>query len=161
MGLVRYRHGYYEGDIGRIKVQHDFLKSCAQQFISLGNIPNVGKVIDIISENVDTDLSAANIAFFLRQALMCKTEDINFHIMPHSPRMLGEPAQSYAVCMVYQWRDMLNEVLNPYSEALTINNLNVVYKDMIGYSCTREMQGPWMYIAAYTQDIQQMQNPHG
>ena len=161
MGLVRYRHGYYEGDIGRIKVQHDFLKSCAQQFISLGNIPNVGKVIDIISENVDTDLSAANIAFFLRQALMCKTEDINFHIMPHSPRMLGEPAQSYAVCMVYQWRDMLNEVLNPYSEALTINNLNVVYKDMIGYSCTREMQGPWMYIAAYTQDIQQMQNPYG
>jgi len=159
MGLVRYRHGYEEGDIGRIKVQHDFLRSCAEQFISLGNIPNVGKVIEILSERIDTDLSAANIAFFLRQALMCKGEDINFHIMPHSPRTLGDPAYSYAVCTVYQWRDMLNEVLNPYSEPLTIYHLNVVYKDMIGYSCTQEMKGPWYYIAAYNEDVAMMQNP--
>lgn len=159
MGLVRYRHGYYEGDIGRIKVQHDFLRSCAEQFISLGNIPNVGKVINILAENVDTDLSPANIAYFLRQALLCKSEDINFHIMPHSPDTLGEQSYSYAVCTVYKWRDMLNEVLNPYSEPLTLNHLNVVYKDMIGYSCTQEMRGAWYYIEAYQRDLLKMQNP--
>ena len=162
MGLVRYRHGYEEGDIGRIKVQHDFLKSCARQFISLGNIPNVGKVIDIISESVDTDLSAANIAFFLRQALMCKSEDINFHIMPHSPRMLGEPAHSYAVCLVYQWRDMINEVLNPYSEAITINHLNVMFNDYIGIGCTSpEVRGAWYYVSAAEEDMAKLYGAQG
>ena len=162
MGLVRYRHGYEEGDIGRIKVQHDFLKSCARQFISLGNIPNVGKVIDIISGSVDTDLSAANIAFFLRQALMCKSEDINFHIMPHSPRMLGEPAHSYAVCLVYQWRDMINEVLNPYSEAITINHLNVMFNDYIGIGCTSpEVRGAWYYVSAAEEDMAKLYGAQG
>lgn len=147
MGLVRYRHGYAGGDMDRIKVQHDFLRACAKQFISLGNIPNVGKVIDILAENIDTDLSAANIAWFFRQALMCKPENINFHTMPNSPQTLGG-GYSYAVILVYQWRDMINEVLNPYSQPLTINDLNVVYKDVFGYGCTREVQGGWYFIGA-------------
>ena len=147
MGLVRYRHGYAGGDMDRIKVQHDFLRACAKQFISLGNIPNVGKVIDILAENIDTDMSAANIAWFFRQALMCKPENINFHTMPNSPQTLGG-GYSYAVILVYQWRDMINEVLNPYSQPLTINDLNVVYKDVFGYGCTRETQGAWYFVGA-------------
>lgn len=151
MALVRYRHGYEGGDMDRIKLQHDFLRACAQQFISLGNIPNVGKVIDILAKNIDTDLSAANIAYFFRQALMCKAEDINFHTVPVAPKMLG--GYSYAVIMVYQWRDMINEFLNPYSEPLTINHLNVMYNDYIGIGCTGEVQGAWYYVGAAEADL--------
>lgn len=152
MGLVRYRHGYPEGDIGRIRVQHDFLKACAKQFISLGNIPNAGKVIDILSESMDTDLSAANIAFFLRQALLCKSEDISFYTVPTTPKTLGE-GYSYAVILVYDWLEMINEHLNPYSEPLTFGNINVMYSDYFGVGCTGEVRGAWYYIGAAEADM--------
>lgn len=159
MGLVRYRHGYEGGDMDRIKLQHDFLRACASQFISLGNIPNVGKVINILSENIDTDLTAANIAFFFRQALMCEPENIKFHTMPTTPKMLG--GYSYAVILVYQWRDMINEVLNPYSEPIGINNLNVMFNDYIGIGCTGEAQGPWYYVGAAEADLAKLYGTQG
>jgi len=71
MGVFRFRSGYANADLGRIEVQQDFLASVASQMISLGNIPNLGKIVDIISSRVDTNLSAANIAYFARQFLKC------------------------------------------------------------------------------------------
>ena len=151
MTLVRYRAGYASADIGRIEVQHKFLKACAEQFISLGNIPNVGKVIDILSDSLTTDLSARNIAFFMRQALMCKAEDISFDTMPIAPKTIG--GYSYAVIVLYNWLDMINERLNPYTEEITASDLNVMYNEIFGYGCTREVQGAWYYIGAAEADM--------
>ncbi|MDO4982022.1 MAG: LCP family protein [Eubacteriales bacterium] len=145
MCLVRYRAGYADADLGRINVQHDFLKTLAKQMISLGNIPNLPKVIDILTENLDTNLTASNIAFFIRQALMCSPEDINFYTVPVVGKTLGEGI-SYAVIILYQWRDMLNAYLNPFSEPLTFENLDVMYNDYFGIGCTGEMQGAWYFV---------------
>lgn len=151
MALVRYRAGYASADIGRIDMQHKFLKTCFDQFISLGNIPNVGKVLDILSDSLVTDLSAKNIAYFMRQALMCKSEDIGFYTMPNAPKMIG--GYSYAVIVLYDWVDMINARLNPYVQELTANDLNVMYNDIYGYGCTREVQGGWYYVGAAEADM--------
>lgn len=151
MALVRYRAGYASADIGRIEVQHKFLKACVEQFISLGNIPNVGKVIDILSASLTTDLSAKNIAFFMRQALLCKAEDITFYTMPNAPKTIG--GYSYAVIVLYNWLDMINEHLNPYTQEITAADLNVMYNEIFGYGCTREVQGGWYYIGAAEADM--------
>lgn len=151
MALVRYRAGYLNADIGRIEVQHKFLKACFEQFISLGNIPNVGKVIDILTESLDTDLSAKNIAYFMRQALMCKVEDITFNTMPNAAKTIG--GYSYAVIVLYNWIDMINEYLNPYTQEITSADLDVMYNDIYGYGCTREVQGGWYYVGAAEADM--------
>ncbi len=151
MALVRYRAGYLNADIGRIEVQHKFLKACFEQFISLGNIPNVGKVIDILTESLDTDLSAKNIAYFMRQALMCKLEDISFDTMPNAPKTIG--GYSYAVIVLYNWINMINEHLNPYVQEITSADLDVMYNDIYGYGCTREVQGGWYYVGAAEADM--------
>ena len=151
MALVRYRAGYLNADIGRIEVQHKFLKACFEQFISLGNIPNVGKVIDILAESLDTDLSAKNIAYFMRQALMCKVEDISFDTMPNAPKTIG--GYSYAVIVLYNWINMINEHLNPYVQEITSADLDVMYNDIYGYGCTREVQGGWYYVGAAEADM--------
>lgn len=151
MALVRYRAGYLNADIGRIEVQHKFLKACFEQFISLGNIPNVGKVIDILTESLDTDLSAKNIAYFMRQALMCKVEDITFNTMPNAAKTIG--GYSYAVIVLYNWIDMINEYLNPYMQEITSADLDVMYNDIYGYGCTREVQGGWYYVGAAEADM--------
>lgn len=151
MTLVRYRAGYASADIGRIDVQHKFLTACVDQFISLGNIPNIGKVMDILTESVDTDLTAANIAYFIRQGLMCKAEDINFYTMPNTPKNIG--GYSYAVIVLYDWVNMINEYLNPFVDDITTGNLNVMYNDYFGYGCTGELQGAWYYVGAAEADM--------
>lgn len=125
MGLVRFRSGYLTGDIGRIEMQHQFLAACAKQFISLGKIPNAGKVLEILSDGLDTNLSAANMAWFLRQALRCDSEDIHFFTAPNDPVMIG--GYSYAVLHKYEWLNLVNERLNPFDTPVTEENVDIAY----------------------------------
>ena len=145
MGLCRFRSGYSDGDYGRIQMQQQFLKSCAEQFISLGNIPNISKVVKILAEGMDTNLSGANIGFFLRQALKCEPENINFYTVPSNPDYVG--GLSYSVIDIWQWLPMLNQHLNPYETEVEYGNLDVVYKENGSFTATTYLQGAWYYEA--------------
>ena len=149
MGVVRYRSGYANGDLGRIEMQQQFLKAVATQFIRLGNIPNISQVVSLLAKNMDTDLSAANIAFFLRQALLCDSEDINFHTMPNTPDMVY--GLSYTFVELDPWLEMINQCLNPYNAAVTAANLDVVYKSGgTILSTSGNLRGSWYYSATPT-----------
>lgn len=143
MGLCRYRKGYVNGDLERIKMQHEFLKAAAEQFIRLGNIPNVGKVTKILAENTDTNLSAANIAYFIRQALMCSPENINFYTAPNTPQEVHE--LSYTFLDLYDWLDMVNSTINPYTAPVTEGKLDLVYLHNGAACCTTVLNGAYYY----------------
>ena len=66
MCVFRYRSTYANGDIGRLDVQHALLKSIASQMLSLGNIPNVKKLVNLFERNVITNLSSGNIMYYLQ-----------------------------------------------------------------------------------------------
>lgn len=123
--VVRFRSGYPTADIGRIGTQQDFLMSVASQMLTLGNIPNLPTFIDIFEKYVTTNLSAANISFFARQFLMCKSEDINFHTAPGNG---GDSVKgnSYYALYVDEWLEMVNECLNPYDQPVTTANVNIL-----------------------------------
>ena len=125
MGLCRFRSGYADADLGRISMQHRFLQACASQFITLGNIPNVGRVVEILSRNLETDLSGGNIAWFLRQLLRCRGEDIHFHTAPNQPESSG--GISYTVLELDPWLEMINTCLNPYQEPVEATDLDLVF----------------------------------
>lgn len=143
MGLCRYRADYVNGDIERIGVQHQFLKAVAEQFVSLGNIPNMGKVTKILAESMDTNLSAANIAYFIRQALMCKPENINFYTAPNTPQDVQE--LSYTFLNLYDWLEMVNTTLNPYKTPVSEGNLDLVYLYNGAACCTTVLNGAYYY----------------
>ena len=143
MGLCRYRKGYVNGDLERIEMQHEFLKAAAEQFIRLGNIPNVGKVTKILAENTDTNLSAANIAYFIRQALMCSPENINFYTAPNTPQEVHE--LSYTFLDLYDWLDMVNSTINPYTTPVTEGKLDLVYLHNGAACCTTVLNGAYYY----------------
>lgn len=123
--VVRFRSGYPTADIGRIGTQQDFLMSVASQMLTLGNIPNLPTFIDIFEKYVTTNLSAANISFFARQFLMCKSEDISFHTAPGNG---GDSVKgnSYYSLYVDEWLEMVNECLNPYDQPVTTANVNIL-----------------------------------
>lgn len=143
IGLCRYRNGYVNGDLERIEVQHQFLKAAAEQFISLGNIPNIGKVTKILAENTDTNLTAANIAYFIRQALMCNPEDINFYTAPNTPQDVQQ--LSYTFLDLYNWLDLVNTALNPYTAPVTEGMVDVVYLHNGAACCTTVLNGAYYY----------------
>lgn len=158
MGVVRYRSGYANGDLGRIEMQQQFLKAVATQFIRLGNIPNISQVVSLLAKNMDTDLSAANIAFFLRQALLCNSEDINFHTMPNTPDMVY--GLSYTFVELDPWLEMINQCLNPYNASVTAANLDVVYKSGgTILSTSGNLRGSWYYSATPTSTVTPTQSP--
>ncbi len=143
MAIVRNRYGYITGDLERIEIQQDFMRSCIEQFISAGTIPHAGVIARILAENMDTDLSAANIAWFMRQALLCGTDNIRFSMMPADDcELMG---YSYALPKLYEWIDMINEQLNPFEDPIGYYSLNVIYWDGSTYRGTAGLEGEWYF----------------
>lgn len=139
MGLCRFRYGYVNGDLDRINVQHDFLKAAADQFLRLGNIPNASKVINILAGSMDTNMTTANMAYFARQLLMCGSEDINFYTAPNTPAMVQD--LSYTFIDLYDWLNIINECINPYSTPVTEGMLDLVYLHNGNVCCTAVLNG--------------------
>ena len=137
MGLCRYRSGYANADLGRIEMQQSFLKACAEQFISVGNIPNLSRVVQILADDLDTNVSAGNIAWLLRQMLQCKGEDIHFSTAPTVVDMVD--GYSYTILELEPWVEMINASLNPYTEAIRVEDLDLLYRFAGGIGCTSVM----------------------
>ena len=131
--LCRFRHTYAGGDLDRIKVQQDFLKATASQMLTLGNIPNLGTLIDILTENVETNLTAANMAWFARQFLSCDMDDISFETLPYSSAPVINGISFVSVDPT-RWLTLINEKLNPYKADVTLNNVNILTSNSTGTS---------------------------
>ena len=78
--FLRYRKGYAEGDIGRIKAQQTFMKSAFRQMLSF-DLPKIAKVI---FENVDSDIRLRTATSLAQKAVGMKGEDIEAYIMPNT-----------------------------------------------------------------------------
>ena len=133
LALCRYRHTYSGGDLDRINMQQEFLKAAASQMLSLGNIPNLGNLIDILVANLETNLSAANMAWFARQFLQCDMDDISFSTLPVSTTcLIGDV--SFVSVDVSAWLDVVNTQLSPYADPVTQSNVNILTSNYSGTS---------------------------
>lgn len=146
MGLCRYRSGYITGDIGRISMQQEFLKTAISQFATLGNIPNISKVVDILAEGLDTNLTGANIAYFLHQGLLCGEDGISFHTAPSDSAYVG--GLSYAFLDIVPWLDMVNEYLNPFDTAIGTADVDIVFTSGGSFASTTRLLGDWIFYKA-------------
>ena len=134
MGLVRYRSGYLNGDLDRVAVQQRFMDAALGQLLSFGGVPRLPELASLLAAHTDTDLNAANIAWLMRQTLLCDREDIRFHTMPNTPATVS--SLSYTLIKPDEWLTMLNDCLNPFAAPITRENLDIVYRDETGYHAT-------------------------
>lgn len=142
MCVFRFRSAYPNGDIGRLNVQHDLLKSIASQMLSLGNIPNVRKLVDLFERNVITNLSTGNVMFFVQEFLKMQDDAIVFETIPadYGGTVHG---MSYVVIYLDAWLTYLNEHLNPYTTEITVDNVDIIYRTSGGAltATTGEIRG--------------------
>lgn len=131
MGVFRYRKTYVDGDIGRLNVQHDLLKAMTKQLLTLGNIPNIKKLVDIYEKNVITNLSAGNVMFYVQEFLKLKDENITFETIPANYNG-SKNGMSYVFIHLDEWLTYVNAYLNPYTADVTADNVDIIYEDAGG-----------------------------
>ena len=145
----RFRKGYANADIGRISVQQDLLKAIASQLLTIGNIPNMGKMIDIVENHTETDLTADNLRFYIKAFLSLDKDDIKFMTLPFTDCGLIFTWSSLFPD-IDAWIDMVNEYLNPYVDKVTVENVNMLtFKDGNFYYTTEEMRGSISGLLGY------------
>jgi len=124
MGLVRFRKGYASQDIQRTKTQQAFLKALAKQCVSMVNLGKIGSMAEIFVENVTTDLSVGNLAYFAQELLKCDFDNMFTYTLEGEAVMVKD-ASCYAI---YQNKtlDVVNEYFNPYDAPITADNVSII-----------------------------------
>ena len=101
--FLRYRHGYVEGDIGRVKAQQEFMKSAFRQCLSL-NLPKIAKTV---FENVDSDITLGTVTSLATKAIGITGDDIKTYLLPGTPL---PDAPYYVIPDAEGTADMINEI---------------------------------------------------
>lgn len=78
--FLRYRKGYTEGDIGRVKAQQEFMKSAFKQMLGF-DLPKITKVI---FNNIESDVNLTTALKIASKAAGMDGADIAAYVMPHT-----------------------------------------------------------------------------
>lgn len=101
--FLRYRKGYVEGDLGRVKAQQEFMKSAFRQ--SLGfDLPKVAKTV---IQNVDSDLTLGMATKIASKAVGMSGDDITTYMLPNYPQ---PESPFYVIADAAKTADMINEI---------------------------------------------------
>ena len=137
--VMRFRSSYAGGDLQRIEMQQKLLSALADQMLTLGNVPNLSKVAQIVSDNMETDMTTENIIYFAKEFLKLSKDDVKFMTLPNysTGSVFG---YSYVFTDIDAWLKMVNEYINPWTTEVTTQNVDIVsYKDGNFYSTTGEL----------------------
>ena len=132
IGFVRYRKGYAEGDLGRVKAQQQFIEAVANQLASPSTITKVPKLAEIVLRNMDTDLTNGEILWFAKEAMeIDMSTNLNMFVLPGHAQMVNR--LSYYLPDEAEILTIVNEYFNPYATPITSLNIvnvgNVVQKE--------------------------------
>ena len=138
MKVIRWRKnngnsGYDTGDIGRIETQQAFLKVVAAQCLQIQNASKIQEFAQIFAENVQTDLTAGNLAWFAERAIFdgLTMDDVSFVILPgnyyaEAWSRTYQNKQSYVLPYTEELLAMVNESFNPYLEDRVAEQLDIM-----------------------------------
>lgn len=141
MQVVRFRdgpNGYANGDLGRIETQQNFLKAVITQSLQISNVSRMKELTQVFKDNVTTNLTIGNLAWFGEKALFggLKMENVNFFTMPCTSggvwsRSYGQKL-SYVLPKTDELVNLVNEHFNPYKDDLQKFELDIMYVNSDG-----------------------------
>ena len=127
--VVRFRHnndGSGYTDVGRTQTQQKMLTAIAKKVLSWSSLSLFNNFVDIFTQNVKTDLSATDIAWFATQAV-----GVDFGTGVSTGTLPGDGDARYnGVSWCYQLDregclEIFNELLNPYTTEITLDMTNM------------------------------------
>ena len=139
--LLRTRHVYNNGDIGRLNMQRQFYSALFRRLKSIGNIWDVAKLTPAVLNYMETSLSASQLVSFAVSMLKIDSSKIMICQMPI--KMAGK---YNGQAVVYPARQEDADLLNQYfrentgfvdaSELQLCDDASVLGFDLSGYTAT-------------------------
>ena len=126
MKVFRFRDTYKMGDIERIGVQHDLIKACASQWISLGNWTKLLPAAQLLVKNATTNLSYGNMQWYAKEFMQMRADDIAFSTVPVTGCKIR--GYWYASIVVDDWLKLVNGSLNPTGTPITKEDCSILYQ---------------------------------
>lgn len=123
LGLLRFRYGYYNQDLGRQDVQKNFLKACMEQWITADNLGKLTEVLKLFRAQSLTDLGTGNFLWFGWSLLRIGFSNIYTDTLPGYATMIGD--QSYYVLYPGEVAKMVQDRYNPYKVEITRDMLDI------------------------------------
>lgn len=80
--FLRFRKGYVEGDIGRVKAQQEFIKSAVKQAIG----PSFPDVVKTGLEEIDSDITLGMAIKIATKAIGLDAENMSTYLIPGGPK---------------------------------------------------------------------------
>ena len=135
--LLRTRHIYNNGDIGRLNMQRQFYSALFRRLKSIGNIWDVAKLTPAVLNYMETNLSASDLISFAISMLKIDSSKIMICQMPviSGPQYNGQS-------LLYPARqadaDLLNQYFRENTGPVDASQLNLCDNvvDLSGYSAT-------------------------
>ncbi len=93
--LVRYRkgnvkgQGYLEGDIGRIKMQQDFLNAFIDQKLKLRYISKVDELFGILSSYMKTNITLEDVSYYITDIPKIRGSKVEAIVIPGDSRVIN------------------------------------------------------------------------
>ncbi len=120
-GLVRFRHGYTEGDVGRIKTQQIFLEAFAKKVMSPQMITKVPQIASVLFSSIKTDIPLADIPKYYSYMKKLDISTLKFEIIPGEGRYIG--SVSYFIPDMNKMEEVVNTIFfdkEPIEETTTM-----------------------------------------
>ncbi|HEY3314041.1 MAG TPA: LCP family protein [Bacillota bacterium] len=90
MELVRFRHGYAEGDIKRVQVQQEFFKAVMKKALTVGTVFKIPALAGEASKWIDTNLRPSDILSLATQGMRLDGAKVKTGTVPVTDEWIGD-----------------------------------------------------------------------
>lgn len=137
--FLRWRHnddgtGYENGDLGRVEKLQTFLKALGKKMLSPVNILKIPSLANCVFDNVETDLTSAQILWVGMQALHVDMDSgIEMQTLYGDEALVDLGTEIwFFIADEDMIRDQINEYFNPYTYELTEEDFNIITPNYFG-----------------------------
>lgn len=123
MEMVRFRKGYATQDIRRTEVQQEFLQVLANKCLEEVTLAKISGMAKIFFDNVLTDLTLGNIAYFGQELLKCNFDTMFTYTLEGEGVYVN--SLSYYAVYLNKTLSVVNEYFNPYDSEITAANVSI------------------------------------
>jgi len=88
--FARFREGYVEGDLGRVKSQQLLVEALLKELVKPKNIAKVPELVDVIKKTVNTNIPFSKIAKLALKAGNLSADKFNAKIVPGESQMIDD-----------------------------------------------------------------------
>jgi len=103
----------------------------SDQLLSARSILAIDDLLRVFRNNVETDLTLRNLAFFATEFLRMDPENIRFHSVDASLANIADSVNgiSYVSLRVEPWVELLNNYMNPFTWEIRAEDLEILTRD--------------------------------